>query len=91
MTMSDLRSLVLAALEDANAYGLPADSTRNAFLSGEADIEWTDFELDSLAMMKFCIELEKQTGTSIAPRTVVRTQSLGELVEVLADSSGRPE
>jgi acyl carrier protein len=91
MTEAQLRELIISALEQAHALGLNNESEKQAFIRGDTDIDFEKLEMDSLAIMHFCIAVETHTGVPIIPRTLKRMRSLYDLVAELSAASSRPK
>lgn len=87
MTETELRTVLIHALEDARVIGIGDETAKAAFVSGEVDIALADLEIDSLAVMQFCIAVEKRSGISVVPRDLRKLPTLGALARKL--SSGR--
>lgn len=69
---------------------MPVDTsvaaTLAAFELGQGDCRLDALEMDSLAMMEFCISLELSTGIELTPEDL---QAAGSLTAILALAQGR--
>lgn len=53
------------------------------FVAGVADIALDELEMDSLALMQFCIEMESAWGVSITPEEFTTLGTLQQLASFL--------
>ena len=58
MTESDVRTIIVDALEYASVFGLRDAGLTQPFLNGEQDARLDELAIDSLAIMELCIALE---------------------------------
>ena len=73
------RDLILQALREAQV----APATYQAFASDNVDIRFDAMDMDSLARMEFCISLELNAHTSIAPEQLEDVGSLHRLMAMI--------
>ncbi len=76
---SDLRRWFATTLLASGVYTLMERGIEEQFVSGAADIPLDQLEMDSLALMQFCIEMEKAWGVSIAPDELAGFGTLQQL------------
>jgi acyl carrier protein len=70
LSPSGLREEIAEALRIATALDAEAKARLLDFEQGNADYPLDSFELDSLAMMEFCIALELSTGAQVSPAQI---------------------
>ena len=52
-----------------------------------ADLSFSELEMDSLAAMEFCIEIEERSGVEIDPADLIRYPSVVALASMLSARS----
>jgi hypothetical protein len=80
-TGDEVRRLVVAALEEANVTSIRADPRIAKYAGGGIDVPLADIEMDSLALMEFCIAIEVNAGVSIVPNDLPRLGTLGAVAD----------
>ncbi len=84
---STLRRHIAAAVEAAHPVTAARAALLAAFVRAEGDCALHALDMDSLALMEFCIALELSIGVALTPEDVQDAQSLGGVVAtVLARS-----
>jgi hypothetical protein len=84
-TQTDVRRLVVEALDDASVAGARERPDVARFLDGCGDVALRDLAKDSLALMEFCIAIELATGLSLAPDELQRIGTLGNVADRLRE------
>lgn len=87
MTAEEARTFVVSALRGSNVTTLRDLGLTHQFLIGEFDIALADVEMDSLAVMEFCISIEVNTGISILPDDLIEFGSLQEVALAIHEKS----
>jgi acyl carrier protein len=88
VTFEDVRAILVAALDNAgNALHNPRLSSRLADAS--QDVPFGEFDLDSLAAIEVCMEVEEKTGIEIDLGDLAQHGSLNALARAVAERAGR--
>ena len=85
MKKTEIRKLIIDALEYANVLGIRNNAQFDEFLSGKVDFSLDTLHMDSLATMELCIAVELNCGVSIAPETLLELTTLEELTLKIFD------
>lgn len=88
MDEKQVRLAILDALDASYVSLLMQDeSIREKFLTGNINYRFEELDMDSLAMMEFCISLELNDIISITPDEVLALESLDQLIFKVLDKN----
>lgn len=83
MTEAEARELIVAALnKTAHSFNNPAVSDQ--LQTPGADLALADLELDSLDIVEWTVEIEKETGVSLDTADINAASTLSDIVAVVA-------
>ena len=82
MTLDEARIIVVASLNDT-AHSADSSAVSARLRSPTADIALSEFELDSLDMVEWTIEIEKRTGIAIETAELAGAVMLSDVSAVL--------
>lgn len=85
---AELRRKLVRALEDASVIAIFEEPVRGPFLAGEGDIAFAALDMDSLAVMEFCISVELSTGVSITPDQLRSFETVGAVRALILANKG---
>jgi acyl carrier protein len=83
MTETQVRSLIVEALEYSSVIALRDKNLTEAFLAGTQEVPVGLLDMDSLAEMEVCIAIEVNSGVSIVPDQLRKIGTLGKLVALI--------
>ncbi len=83
MTSAEARAQILSAIDFASG-ALNKEHIARKLAKPGADIEFSELDLDSLAAMEVCLEIEDKTGIEIDLADLARYPSLNALAEFMA-------
>lgn len=83
-----IREIVYEAMQAASVPVLD-DEVRRAFLEERKDFLLADLDMDSLARMEFCINLELTTGVTLLPRQLEAFESTADIEAWLREQPGQ--
>jgi acyl carrier protein len=86
MTFEEARSEIVAALHAANGY-LNDQRFAGRLESQDADVPFSEFDLDSLSTMEVCMEVEEKAGIEIDLGDLLRFPSVNALARFIAEQS----
>lgn len=75
-----MREWCAATLVESGVYTLMERGVEEQFVAGLADIPLAELEMDSLALMQFCIAIESTWAVSITPGEFAGFGTLQQLV-----------
>jgi amino acid adenylation domain-containing protein len=78
-----VRLLLAECFDKANVLSLRDQSLRNEFLTEGSHIQLKELDIDSLATMEICIDIEEKIGISIDLKELVATKTVSQLVHLL--------
>jgi acyl carrier protein len=78
-----MREELVQVLRESGVYTLREQGIEDAFIAGDADLRLDALQMDSLALMEFCIALETRWGFSVAPDELADVGTLGQLADRL--------
>ncbi|MBV1875809.1 MAG: hypothetical protein KUG50_04200, partial [Cycloclasticus sp.] len=58
MSASEIRELILSIILESGALDAPDEKRQRAFIIGEIDLEFNEFDIESLTAMEICIGIE---------------------------------
>ncbi len=88
MSIDQVRTTIVNALDDANATEHLKPSLLTAFEGGREDIALADLGLDSLKRMELMVALEMEHDAVIPPRQFMQFSSLGDIVSHVEGAVG---
>lgn len=83
MTLAEARAQILSAIDFASGALNKEPIARKLAIPG-ADLEFSELDLDSLAAMEVCLEIEDKTGIEIDLADLARYPTLNTLAEFMA-------
>ncbi len=83
MTESQIRAMLVEALEYASVIALRDKNLIADFLAGTNEVPIDVLDMDSLAEMELCIAIEVHAGVSIVPDRLRKIGTLGRLVALI--------
>ena len=87
MTDQEARSVLAELLRGAGIYFLRDEEREQDFIDGAYNPDLDQLDMDSLAAMELCIELEVNWGSTLVPEDLNKVRSLQNLVRVVKESA----
>jgi acyl carrier protein len=88
MTFEEVRAILVAALDNSgNALHNPRLASRLA--DATQDVAFGEFDLDSLAAIEICMEVEEKTGIEIDLGDLAQYGSVNALARAVAERAER--
>jgi acyl carrier protein len=83
MTPAEARSRVIAAISKATP-SIHQERVSRALADPGGDLAFSDVDIDSLAAMEMCVEIEDQTGVEVDLGDIARYPSVNQLASFIA-------